>query len=545
MVDFKELSALTNAARVIAAQERPDYDAVKIHRFTSGFLQGHRQAEKNPFNQELDSSALEDIKHLDVAEKAAYISGFNRGFNYRLENIDKNTSKSEKNHEKISVSQENFVSLQKENIYDYDTNSNRRAEEVASADYAGQRYDRLGVHAYQTQGKPTLDNRWDTELYEEGLRYDLIGNQLGSPRFAVRTESERLIQVAKQKGDYIPSSVWDTFGRRVTKPSGESIVFTDAINGRVVKFKDPFAYISLKGDNPFSALYEHHIHNYFFADVNYRLLGLSQDPISGDVRFAFEQPYIQAEQKTTNEEITKWFKDRGFKLTKDGFWFTDGNVSFTDVWGDNCIKDNEGNFHFIDPIIKFEKEPKEVIAHYVERDRELSEKLDMAGIKVGTRFRIDRLCSFNDMQVKDINLAHGLITFFHPTTHPDYQGEFEWPISRVLDNIKLSQGSRWIQVDDNRNDIVIPAAKQALVERAKDPSPHAVFTDSQLKALDRYCTLYSENTPKQQIFQNLLNDTQKELKNEHIYPEWVGDMHDELMEYANGHRREDNGLKLK
>ena len=308
-------------------------------------------------------------------------------------------------------------------------------------------------------------------------------------------------------------------------------MFFDKKNSRVVKFKDPFIYTNFKHKNPFCALYEHHIHNYLFGNVPYRLLGSSQDPNNGNARFVFEQPYIRTAEKPFIEEIRKWMEKRGFEYGNGGY--TDGYVSIIDAEGDNCIKGDDGRLYFIDPIIRFEKDPKEVIAHYIERDRELSEKLDMAGIKVGTRFRIDRLCSFNDMQVKDINLAHGLITFFHPTTHPDYQGEFEWPISR------------WIQVDENRNDIVIPAAKQALVERAKDPSPHAVFTDSQLKALDRYCTLYSENTPKQKIFQNLFNDTQKEFNNEHIYPEWVGDMHDELMEYANGHRREDNGLKLK
>ena len=545
MVDFKELSALTNAARVIAAQERPDYDAVKIHRFTSGFLQGHRQAEKNPFNQELDSSALEDIKHLDVAEKAAYVSGFNRGFNYRLENIDKNTSKSEKNHEKISVSQENFVSLQKENIntYDNETNNNRRAEAVASADGIRERHERLGLRAVRERGRPTLGNRWDTELYEEGLPPSQGPDLLGGQESAIRSESDRLIAVAKHHGEFIPSTIWEAYGILFNGKSSESIVFLDEKNNRVVKFKDPFVYTNFKHKNPYCALYEHHIHNYLFGNVPYRLLGISQDPNNGNARFAFEQPYIHTYEKPSIEEIRRWMEKRGFEYGNGGY--TDGYVSIIDAEGDNCIKGDDGRLYFIDPIIRFEKEPKEVIAHYIERDRELSEKLDMAGIKVGTRFRIDRLCSFNDMQVKDINLAHGLITFFHPTTHPDYQGEFEWPICRVLDNIKLSQGSRWIQVDDNRNDIVIPAAKQALVERAKDPSPHAVFTDSQLKALDRYCTLYSENTPKQQIFQNLFNDTQKEFKNEHIYPEWVGDMHDELMEYANGHRREDKGLKLK
>ena len=454
--------------------------------------------------------------------------------------MDKNNTKN------ISVSQGNFVPLQQGNINNnaYGTDDNGRAEAVASADDVGQRHERLGVHAYETQGQPTLDHRWDTLVYEEGLRDDAVGNQLGGARLAVREESERLIQTAKKVGDYLPSSIWDTYGRRVKKPSGESVVFTDAANKRVIKFKDPFAYVSLKDDNPYTALYEHHIHNYFFGDVSYKLLGVSQDPVSGNARFVFEQPYIQTEEKPTKEEITKWFKERGFVLSDDGFWYSDGYVSFTDVEGDNCIKDKDGNLHFIDAIIKFDRGPKEVLSHYIERTKELKSGLDKAGIGVGSRFRVERLCDFNDFEVKRIDYGSGKITFGHLTKHPDYQYDFEWPINRVLDNIKLSQGSRWVQIDENRHDIVIPEAKAALIARAKDPSPRAVFSDEQIRALDRYAMLYSDKTSREEIFTGLAHSMRKDFKELHISDKWVDDMTEELREYAHGERRHhEQGLK--
>ena len=276
------------------------------------------------------------------------------------------------NPEKVSDSQEFCVSLHQENnnIQMYGTDNNKRTETAASTDHAGERYERLGLRACRERGRPSLGNRWDTLVYEEGLQSEQSDDLLGSPRLATLHESERLIQVARQIGDYIPSTVWESYGSRNKKPSGESVVFLDEKNNRVVKFKDPFAYVSLKDDNPYSALYEHHIHNYFFSDAGYRLLGVSQDPVSGGVRFVFEQPYIKSYDFPSKEEISNWFKKRGFQLTPDGFWYTDGNVSFTDVWGDNCIKDTDGNLHFIDPIIKFEREPKEVIKFYIERDKQ-------------------------------------------------------------------------------------------------------------------------------------------------------------------------------
>ena len=165
-------------------------------------------------------------------------------------------------------------------------------------------------------------------------------------------------------------------------------------------------------------------------------------------------------------------------------------------------------------------------------------KLDAAGIGVGSQFRIERLCSFNDMKVKSINFDEGKMTFFHPTTHPDYQGEFDWPIDRVLDNIKLYQGSRWIQTDENRKEIVVPEAKAALMERANDKSRRPAFTDAQVYALNRLTTLYSEKASKEDIFTGLVDNMKEEFRKAHIPEPWVMDMRDELSALAAGNRRE-------
>ena len=288
----------------------------------------------------------------------------------------------ENNQENISESQKNFVPLQKETKEknEYVTEHHRGAEAVASADNPYRGGERLGLHTVAERGRASLGNRWDTLVYEEGLWSDGVGDQLGDKKPSPREESDRLIAVAKQVGDYIPSTVWEAFGTRVRIPSAESVVFTDRKNNRVVKFKDPFV-IFFKDDSHLEVLYNHHIHNRFFNNSSYRFLGVSQDPERGGVRFVFEQPYINTRLSPSSEEIRKWFEDRGFHKTEDGFFYTDGYVSFFDIENnDNCLKDKEGNLYFIDPMIRFEVSAKEAINHYIERDRALQEKLDRAGI---------------------------------------------------------------------------------------------------------------------------------------------------------------------
>lgn len=372
--------------------------------------------------------------------------------------------KHENNSEKVSDSQNFFVSLHQENkdLRAYGTDNHRRTATDANEDDYDRGYERLGIRAVEAQGRPTLGNRWDTLVYERGLRPDGSGGELGHSRSAAQRESERLITLAREIGDYIPSRIWETFGHRIKRPSGESIVFTDMENGRVVKVKDPFAYISLKNDNPYEALYEHHIHNHFFGDVSYRFLGVSQDPVSGGARFVFEQPFINTDKPVTDSEIKGWFEEHGFHQTKDGFWFTDGYVSFTDVWNDNCIKDADGSLHFIDPIIKFEKEPKEVIAHYIEQEQSLKKE----------------------------------------------------------------------------------SAQSAIMERAKDPSSHAAFTDKQLDSIKVY-TDSAGNTPD--CFDKLIEEMKEYFHKEGVPEEWVADMKEEYHDLTEkGIRREGDhqGLKV-
>ena len=96
-------------------------------------------------------------------------------------------SKTENNPEKVSDSQEFCVSLHQENdnTDEYGTDNHRRAETDLDEDYSAGRTERLGIHAYMANGRPTLDRRWDTLVYEEGLQSEQSDDLLGSPRAAV------------------------------------------------------------------------------------------------------------------------------------------------------------------------------------------------------------------------------------------------------------------------------------------------------------------------------------------------------------------------
>lgn len=112
--------------------------------------------------------------------------------------------------EKVIDSQKNSLPLQKESIdtSSYGKENYRRAEADAGADSAYQRHERLGLCAVAERGRPSLDNRWDTLVYEEGLPSERADDLLGNPQLALRAEADRLIAVARENGDFIPSAVW-------------------------------------------------------------------------------------------------------------------------------------------------------------------------------------------------------------------------------------------------------------------------------------------------------------------------------------------------
>ncbi len=182
----------------------------------------------------------------------------------------------------------------------------------------------------------------------------------GSPA-AQRAVGEQVIEKAKEDGYYIDPSSLKDYGERVSGQTGESDVYLDVPNGRVIKVKDIYAKAPMKGHSDVDALYEHEVHNLLFPNSAYRLLGVSEK--YGDMRLVLEQDYVDgADRPATMEQIEDYLVGvLGLKKEGGGYWYGNDYYAITDVDGDNVLVDKNGELHFVDPIIKFKKPAKEVI----------------------------------------------------------------------------------------------------------------------------------------------------------------------------------------
>lgn len=206
----------------------------------------------------------------------------------------------------------------------------------------------------------------DIRGLQEGLAAERYGDYERGSRNEQEEVGNQIIENAKKNGVYIDNSTHKDFGERKRKPSGESVVYVDEANGRVVKVKNPYAKSNLKGHASSDALYEHIVHNLLFPNTKYRLLGISDSV--GEVRFVLEQDYLGKQYTpATQAQIDQYLTDvLGLKKVDRPYLHYDNDYySITDVdaSGDNVLAGEDGTLYFIDPIIKFMKPAVEVINH--------------------------------------------------------------------------------------------------------------------------------------------------------------------------------------
>lgn len=83
MVDFKKLSAISNAARAIVREQYPKYDQWEAHAFQLGFADGSRRSGKyrNLNKQQLlEKAAMEcEDQYFNKAQRVAYAEGYSSG----------------------------------------------------------------------------------------------------------------------------------------------------------------------------------------------------------------------------------------------------------------------------------------------------------------------------------------------------------------------------------------------------------------------------------------------------------------------------------
>ena len=224
----------------------------------------------------------------------------------------------------------------------------------------GRETDGTGVADDATQEVLGASNRGDIRVLEEGLDTSYREYSEYSERTRRTTESERLVSLAKQHGLFIPAEVTKTLTGKYPKRTGESVVYIDTAAGKVTKVKDPYAKAAMKsGVQPEDAAFEHRVHNLLFPETAYTLEGISEE--MGDVRIVLSQDFIQNYDQPTKEQIAEALAARGL-FPEDNYSFGNELVSVTDVEGDNVLLGEDGTVYFIDPIIRFKKPLREILA---------------------------------------------------------------------------------------------------------------------------------------------------------------------------------------
>lgn len=248
----------------------------------------------------------------------------------------------------------NSLSLQ-ENQSEYGNGSEQNNDERADA-----RQDDGGSVVADTTGIVEGDrDRSDIRVYEEGLATSRDEYSEYSERTRRNSEAERLIGIARQRGQYVDRQKYDGLGERHSKRTGESEVYINKAEGKVYKIKNPAAKSPMKGGvQPEDAIYEHLVHNKYFPETRYQFEGISDD--IGDLRIVLSQGYIDAVDNATYEQIEAALAEKGL-YPEGNYRYGNNEVSVTDVTGDNALLGADGKVYFIDPIIDFKKPIREII----------------------------------------------------------------------------------------------------------------------------------------------------------------------------------------
>ena len=224
----------------------------------------------------------------------------------------------------------------------------------------GRKADSTGMADNTTRSVEGSNDRGDLRVFEEGLDTSYNEYSEYSERTRRTAESERLVNTAKQHGMFIPAEVVKTLTGKHPKRTGESVVYIDLKRGKVTKVKDPYAKSPMKsGVQPEDAAFEHLVHNLLFPETEYAFEGISEE--MGDVRIVLSQNFIQSKGQPTKEQITEALAARGL-FPEDNYSFGNELVSVTDVEGDNVLLGDDGTVYFIDPIIRFKKPLRQILA---------------------------------------------------------------------------------------------------------------------------------------------------------------------------------------
>ena len=149
-------------------------------------------------------------------------------------------------------------------------------------------------------------------MFEARLSIKQHGDNQQGTRLDAQKVSSQLIEIANL---YISETEWEKFGDRKRDPSGESIVYFDSPNNRVVKVRNPLAKAAIKQLHPEDIIYEHLLHNLLFPDTRYQFIGISED--EDGVRIILSQPYIANQFMIPTDTLINRYLTEGLNLKKE------------------------------------------------------------------------------------------------------------------------------------------------------------------------------------------------------------------------------------
>lgn len=201
--------------------------------------------------------------------------------------------------------------------------------------------------------------RGDIRVFEKGLASPRGEYTVRSERDRREAESERLVNVAKENGLYMPKERIRDLGQRLSKQSRESEVYISDGAGKAYKVKDPYASAAMKpGVKPEDAIYEYLVHNKYFPETAYTFEGITDD--LGDVRIVLSQDLVRSTKRASARQVAEYLAQKGLKRM-DGYHFGNDEVTVTDVEGDNAFIDENDKVRIIDPVIDFRKPAREIL----------------------------------------------------------------------------------------------------------------------------------------------------------------------------------------
>jgi hypothetical protein len=131
------------------------------------------------------------------------------------------------------------------------------------------------------------------------------------------------------------------FEKYVSEGAEQRVFLKDSKH--VLKLNDTIYYTSWE-----DYLYNLLLHNYFFPDTAYELIGFTKD--NGTLYAVVKQKFVESTETTNLQNVKEFMKSNGFEVIKNNDYFNaDLGIIIEDLHDENILTNN-GVLFFIDTV---------------------------------------------------------------------------------------------------------------------------------------------------------------------------------------------------